>query len=525
MSPKSRTVLERLGPEGLERALDDLLDGARLARLANACGVSYPGMRTRKQSRGRLLADVVRKAREDQAAAREVVRQLSRETAARRKTLAARPPEDVVREWSDPAFEPTDGEVGAAAFLVASDQLAVPPDLLATILSRAGRPTSPGNGGRPSGDGRAAGTRRGAPRPADDDRERARLEKRRTELERKVRHQNEQLRKLRESDKALRRDLMERRGELAESRMTVERLRKQLEAATRAPSPAEQETAMTRGLDTVARAVRRVGTRQRKIGDAIEQLRERLDRRDASDASAPDPADLAGALDGVAKDLAAERRASRKAEREMLRRLDEIGSRIDSLGERLDGLASGRAARRPARGKPRVGVFIDVQNVFYGARQLKGKLDFDALMQAAVRGRRLVLALAYVVESKEIDQSGFIAVLEHRSIRVRRKNLRVRADGSMKGDWDMEIALDILDAVRDLDVVVLVSGDGDFTSLVRRVKGIGPRVEVMSFPRTASKALVDAADHFQPLDRKFMIRSGPVEAPEEPTGGSGPVSA
>jgi uncharacterized LabA/DUF88 family protein len=83
----------------------------------------------------------------------------------------------------------------------------------------------------------------------------------------------------------------------------------------------------------------------------------------------------------------------------------------------------------------------------------------------------------------------------------------------MKGDWDMELALDILDAAPRLDVVVLVSGDGDFTSLVKRVKSIGPRVEVIAFPRNTAKSLIGAADHFQPLDRKFMIytRSKPLK--------------
>jgi uncharacterized LabA/DUF88 family protein len=179
------------------------------------------------------------------------------------------------------------------------------------------------------------------------------------------------------------------------------------------------------------------------------------------------------------------------------------------------------ARRRPrGKGEPeRVGLFIDVQNMYYGARQLKGKLDFDALQQAAVRDRRLIQAVAYVVESKEIDQSGFIKLLEQRAIEVRRKTLQVRADGSMKGDWDMELALDILDAAANLDVVVLVSGDGDFTSLVKRVKSMGPRVEVIGFPRTTAKSLVGAADHYQPLDRKFMIyrrrtTTGSSDAPE-----------
>ena len=159
-------------------------------------------------------------------------------------------------------------------------------------------------------------------------------------------------------------------------------------------------------------------------------------------------------------------------------------------------------------------MFIDVQNMYYGARQLKGKLDFDALMAAAVTRRRLIQATAYVVESKEIDQSQFIKMLQQRGIKVQRKALKVRADGSMKGDWDMELALDVLDAAPQLDVVVLVSGDGDFTSLVKRVKAMGPRVEVIAFPRATAKALLEVADRFQPLDRKFMIYSRRPKRPE-----------
>ena len=113
------------------------------------------------------------------------------------------------------------------------------------------------------------------------------------------------------------------------------------------------------------------------------------------------------------------------------------------------------------------------------------------------------------MESKETDQSNFITRLQRRGIEVRRKTLQIRADGSKKGDWDMELALDILDAAPQLDVVVLVSGDGDFTSLVKRVKSMGPRVEVIAFPRNTAKSLLQAADHFEPLDRKFMIYSRP----------------
>ncbi|MBZ5638632.1 MAG: NYN domain-containing protein [Acidobacteriia bacterium] len=226
-------------------------------------------------------------------------------------------------------------------------------------------------------------------------------------------------------------------------------------------------------------------------------------------------------IEELQKEIAGLRRERRKDLQEQGGRLDGLTGEVRSYRVAAQAAAPAPKSAPRRKGDPeRVGVFVDVQNMYYAARQLKGKLDFDALIQAAVRDRRLIQATAYVVETKEIDQSGFIAMLEQRAIEVRRKTLKIRSDGSMKGDWDMEMALDILDAASRLDVVVLVSGDGDFTSLVNRVKGIGPRVEVIGFPRNTAKSLLEAADRFQPLDRKYMIRTGtetrPAAGPEEP---------
>jgi hypothetical protein len=84
------------------------------------------------------------------------------------------------------------------------------------------------------------------------------------------------------------------------------------------------------------------------------------------------------------------------------RRLDELAVTVQAAKNAVE--ASPKAARSAARkkGEPeRVGVFIDVQNMYYAARQLKGKLDFDALLQASVPRSPLIQATAYVVESKK----------------------------------------------------------------------------------------------------------------------------
>ena len=171
-------------------------------------------------------------------------------------------------------------------------------------------------------------------------------------------------------------------------------------------------------------------------------------------------------------------------------------------------MAEPPAAEAPASEPgPRVGLFVDVQNMYYAARQLHARLDFGALMAAARQDRRLIRATAYVVQNRDIDQSGFLAMLQQKNYEVRRKPLKIRHDGSSKADWDMEMALDILELAPALDIVVLVSGDGDFVPLVSRIRSLGPRVEVFSFPGSTARELVEIADRYVPLDDAFLIRS------------------
>lgn len=147
----------------------------------------------------------------------------------------------------------------------------------------------------------------------------------------------------------------------------------------------------------------------------------------------------------------------------------------------------------------RVGVFVDVQNMFYAARQLYGsKVNYSRLLEHIVRDRALVRALAYVVQTPEIDQSNFLAMLRSNGYEIRSKDLKVRPDGSSKGDWDMGLALDALAMSERLDVVALVSGDGDFVELVNFLKARGVRVEVYSFPYSAAEELRHTAtEHYQ----------------------------
>lgn len=145
----------------------------------------------------------------------------------------------------------------------------------------------------------------------------------------------------------------------------------------------------------------------------------------------------------------------------------------------------------------RVGIFIDVQNMFYAAKHLYGsKLNFTRLLDTIGRGRQLTRAISYLIRTPEIDQSNFITMLRSNGYEVRVKDLKQRPDGSAKGDWDMGLALDALAMADRLDVVAIVSGDGDFVDLVNFLKARGVRVEVYSFPYSTAEELRHAATEF-----------------------------
>ena len=156
----------------------------------------------------------------------------------------------------------------------------------------------------------------------------------------------------------------------------------------------------------------------------------------------------------------------------------------------------------------RVAIFIDVQNMWYAARQhygISARLDFEKLLQAAVGERRLICANAYVIQTPEVDQSGFVTMLEQFSYQVKRKDLRRRSDGSAKGDWDMEMAIDMIRMAEKVDVIILASGDGDFVSLIQLLKELGPRVEVFSFPHNTARDLMEAADRYKAIGESLLI--------------------
>lgn len=157
----------------------------------------------------------------------------------------------------------------------------------------------------------------------------------------------------------------------------------------------------------------------------------------------------------------------------------------------------------------RVAVSVDVQNLYYSAKNLYDtKVNYTKLLKKAVSGRKLTRALAYAIKADTPDESNFFEALRKIGFEVQIKNLKEFKGGQKKGDWDMGMAIDAIELAGKIDVLVLVTGDGDFESLVKHMQARGVRVEVMSFGRSTARELKDSCDHFLDMDEKknqFLI--------------------
>jgi uncharacterized LabA/DUF88 family protein len=159
----------------------------------------------------------------------------------------------------------------------------------------------------------------------------------------------------------------------------------------------------------------------------------------------------------------------------------------------------------------RVGVFVDVQNLYYSARNIyNSKVNFAAILKAAVGRRKLVRAIAYVIRADVKDEQNFFDALEHIGFEIKAKDLQVFFGGAKKGDWDIGIAMDTIELAPKLDTIILVSGDGDYQQLVQHLRrALGCRVEVVAFGKSSSGKLIEEADSFLDLDSspaKFLMR-------------------
>ncbi len=167
----------------------------------------------------------------------------------------------------------------------------------------------------------------------------------------------------------------------------------------------------------------------------------------------------------------------------------------------------------------RVGVFIDVQNMYYSARNIYGaKVNFGAIVKAAVGNQKLIRAIAYTISTKTGEERPFFEALQAMGIELNTKELLEYDSGHKKGDWDVGITIDVVRMLDMVDVVVMVSGDGDYCALAEYVKSRGRIFHVVSFRESTSGKLVEVADIYTnlSLDKKaFLIGSANGHRPPQ----------
>lgn len=172
----------------------------------------------------------------------------------------------------------------------------------------------------------------------------------------------------------------------------------------------------------------------------------------------------------------------------------------------------------------RVGIFIDIQNLYHSAKNLyQSRVNYQELIKEVLAGRQLIRALAYVVKSETAvaetarsekfpekpsssDEASFFEALKKAGLELRVKDLQIYSGGMKKADWDVGLAVDAIRMANFLDVVILATGDGDFVPLVEYLKwGLGRQVEVAAFGRATSGRLKEAADYFLNIEEKPKI--------------------
>jgi uncharacterized LabA/DUF88 family protein len=158
----------------------------------------------------------------------------------------------------------------------------------------------------------------------------------------------------------------------------------------------------------------------------------------------------------------------------------------------------------------RVGVLVDIQNLYYSAKVIyKKKVSFGQILKEAVGDRKLIRAIAYGIKTLEGQEEKFFEALGKLGYEVKTKDLQIFPGGAKKGDWDVGIAVDAIKMSKSLDAIVLVSGDGDYIPLVKYIQSTtGCRVEGIAFQESTSNKLIEELDSFTNLSenkKKFLI--------------------
>tara|TARA_B100000579_G_scaffold330620_1_gene280834 strand:- start:191 stop:661 length:471 start_codon:yes stop_codon:yes gene_type:complete len=152
-------------------------------------------------------------------------------------------------------------------------------------------------------------------------------------------------------------------------------------------------------------------------------------------------------------------------------------------------------------------IFVDVQNIYYTTRDtFKSSFNYKIFWDSIESKNEIITANAYAIDRNDEKQQKFQHALRSIGFDVKLKPYIARADGSTKGDWDVGITIDILDSAQQVERIVLLSGDGDFELLVKKViDQYGCKVDVYGVEQLTANSLINAASEFYPISKRFLI--------------------
>ena len=155
----------------------------------------------------------------------------------------------------------------------------------------------------------------------------------------------------------------------------------------------------------------------------------------------------------------------------------------------------------------KIAIFVDVQNIYYTTRQAYGRqFNYRKLWQRVSAEGEVVAATAYAIHRGDDGQLKFQDALKHIGFTVKLKPYIQRSDGSAKGDWDVGIAIDVMEMAKEVDTVILLSGDGDFDLLLEKIKkDDGVKAEVYGVPALTAGSLINAASTYHPIEEDLLL--------------------
>ena len=154
-----------------------------------------------------------------------------------------------------------------------------------------------------------------------------------------------------------------------------------------------------------------------------------------------------------------------------------------------------------------IAVFVDVQNIYYTTRQAyQRQFNYRKFWENCKTKGEIIIANAYAIDRGDSQQQKFQNTLRQIGFTIKLKPYIQRSDGSSKGDWDVGITIDIMEAASDVDIVMLLSGDGDFDLLLQKINDkYSASTHVYGVPGLTANSLINTASVYTPIEEELLL--------------------